>query len=100
MRRSINDGIITALTTSIDLFTEHSKLLLTECKGDEKKASELARIMLAVGRHSCQRYSPDAIILIMQKVTELTKYCNEYPRIYRKAADVFNETTADSIFVQ
>ena len=91
MRRAVNEGIMVLLNTALTQFTERVKVQLDNFEGEPEKADELSGHFLSVGRHSCQRISPDAVESVMYKLTELIAYCNEPPRYWRQAADVFNE---------
>jgi len=95
MRRSINDGMMTLLSGTLGRLAERAQARLEESAGAEGVAEELAGVFLSVGRHACQRGSPDAIEAVMNNLTSLVEYCNEPPRLWRGAADEFNDAAKE-----
>ena len=95
MRKAVNEGVMTLLLTTLTLFTEKAKKRLADCKGAPHRAEEVSAILISVGRHSCQRRSPDALAEVMKQLTDLIRYCNEPSRLWREAADVFNEAARE-----
>jgi hypothetical protein len=95
MRRAVNDGTILLLIDTLNRFARRAKIHLDNANGAERKAEEFTAVLLSIGRHACQRHSPDALETIMNRLTELVGYCNEYPRNWRASADIFSEAVRE-----
>lgn len=95
VRRSINEGMMTLFTDALGRFAARARNRLDGAAGGAAVAAELAGVFLAVGRHACQRQSPDALGAVMGQLTSLIEYCNEPPRLWRGAADEFNDVVRE-----
>jgi hypothetical protein len=95
MRKAINDGTITLLINTLNQFSSRAKVNLSKMNGAERKADEISNVFLLIGRHACQRHSPDALEKVINLLTELVAYCNDHPRNWRVAADIFNEAVRE-----
>ena len=91
MRKAVNDGIMTLLNETMTLISRRGVEDLDESNGEVSDASHIADIYLSIGRHACQRQSPDAVNTVMNHLTQLVTYCNAPPRYWREPADISNE---------
>ncbi|MDP3061745.1 MAG: DUF2254 family protein [Chloroflexota bacterium] len=95
LRVAINDGKPTVVAPALALYTTHAEVRLARSQGAPEQAERLADLFRNVGRHTCQRKSPDAFQIILRHLAGLTQYCDEPPRLWRAAAEVFNEVMAE-----
>lgn len=98
MRRAVNEGTLTLLVPALSLFTNRAMIQLERAQGAAAQAQRLVSLFLSVGRHSCQRHNPDALTAVMEQLTALITYCNAPPRLWRGAADIFNEAIKELYF--
>ncbi|MDP3062069.1 MAG: DUF2254 family protein [Chloroflexota bacterium] len=95
LRAAVNDGKPTVVRPALALYTAHVEKRLARSHGAAEEAQRLADLFRNVGRHTCQRKSPDTFQLVLERLATLTEFCDEHPRMWRSAADVFNEAMAE-----
>lgn len=91
LRGAINDGKLTISVRAINIYTAHVRMEMARATGSAETALKLAALFRQVGRHAWHRNSSDAVELLILRLGELAAYCDEHPRLWRAAADVFNE---------
>ncbi|MDO8530856.1 MAG: tetratricopeptide repeat protein [Dehalococcoidia bacterium] len=91
LRRAVNEGTMTTFASVLTLYTRTVQARLDKTNGATKQAEGATSLFLSVGRHACQRRSPDAVAVVMRQLTGLIAYCSHVRRQWRSAADVFNE---------
>jgi uncharacterized membrane protein len=90
LRGAIDKGNVTVVAPALESYRRAAIAELERRKGDQAVAEHLSRLFLLVGRHACHRKSPDTFLLILENVTGLVTYCDDYTRRWRRAAEVFN----------
>ncbi|MBI4308451.1 MAG: DUF2254 domain-containing protein [Chloroflexi bacterium] len=91
LRKAVNDGAMTVVSTALAAYRTRVIVRLNRAGGTASEATDTAQLYRLVGRHACQRRSPDAVAAVMRQLTALTAYCSDYSRQWRAAADVFND---------
>lgn len=102
MRKAINEGLVRQLEMAVSELAKNSMAKLRQGAGDVGGAQKFAALGARLGRYAATKKDPEAITVAMDYLTQMTMYCTE--RIYRSAADVFNEAvielerTAEEVF--
>jgi hypothetical protein len=93
MRKAVNEGLLTTVASAFAaLRTRTETALEAVAPRDRRKAAErLSQSFVSIGRHACQRGSPDVWQMTVEHLTGLVKHCNDPRRLWRESADVFND---------
>ena len=93
MRRAINEGLVRQLELAMSKLAGHAKFELARTKGDLEVARTFAGLGTRLGRYAATHKDPEGIMVAMDYLTAMTRYCTY--KIYRAAADVFNESVQE-----
>jgi hypothetical protein len=93
MRKAINEGLVRQLALAVRGLADHAKSELAKTEGNLELARKFAGLGMRLGRYAATHKDPEGIIVAMDYLAMMTQYCTE--RIYRAAADVFNESVRE-----
>jgi len=93
MRRAVNEGLVRQLQMAILMLGHHATDELQHSSGAVDEARRFADLAVRLGKYAGTEKDPEGIIVAMDFLTRMTVYCTG--RIYRSAADVFNESVIE-----
>lgn len=89
MRKAINEGLVHQLRLAAESLRDHAEQDLGDRNGDPDRARVFAALGTSLARYAAAKKDQESIIVAMQFLTAVCTSCTH--RVYRAAADVFNE---------
>jgi len=93
MRRAVNEGLVRQLQMAILMLGRHATAELRQSAGAVDDARRFADLGVRLGKYAASEKDPEGIVVAMDYLTKMTIHCTD--RIYRSAADVFNESVIE-----
>jgi len=93
MRKAINEGLVRQLGLAMVNLAGHAASEVVRTNGNLEVARKFAVLGTRLGRYAASHKDPEGIMVAMDYLTTMTRYCTE--RIFRSAADVFNESVRE-----
>ena len=92
-RKAINEGLVGQTQMALSMLGGHAQTVLRQNGGSLDDARRFASLGVKLGRYAATEKDPEAIIVAMNYLTDMTTYCTD--SVYRAAADVFNESVVE-----
>jgi len=93
MRRAVNEGLVRQLQMAMSMLGQHARSRLQQTGGAVSEARRFVEFGIGLGKYAAAKRDPEAIIVAMDYLTQMTVHCTD--RVYRAAADVFNESVVE-----